>query len=188
MYKFEFSLTQEILKGILYYNKQTGIFNWRERDRSFFNSDRAFKSWNSRFCGRNAGTIKKNSNGISYYQIVILGKKYYAHRLAYLYITGIWPPVIIDHEDGDGLNNTWTNIKQATYQENSKNREMSRANKTGCMGVTFSKERKKWIVKVNISGRSVQLGSFDDFFDAVCSRKSGERLYGYHQNHGRIIK
>ena len=54
-------LTQEIMRELLDYDKETGVFVWKVRERHWFNSEQGFKGWNNRFAGTVAGTIRKSA-------------------------------------------------------------------------------------------------------------------------------
>lgn len=67
----------------------------------------------------------------------IEGVGYLAHRLAWKYCYGDWPKGIIDHIDGNALNNAITNLRDATYKINSQNQKVAnRRNKVGLLGVS----------------------------------------------------
>lgn len=104
--KYVNNLTQEYLKSILHYAPETGIFTW-----IVCLSNRAK-------IGSIAGTIRNNG----YSKINIGGQLYYAHRLAWLYMTGKWPKEHVDHKDNVRANNKWKNLREATYSQNNKNR------------------------------------------------------------------
>ena len=57
-----------------------------------------------------------------YRKITIKRKKYRAHQLAWLYMTGEWCPLLIDHRDGDPSNNRWGNLRRATVSQSNANR------------------------------------------------------------------
>ena len=57
-------------------------------------------------------------------------------------------------------------------------------NKTGICGVTWDKKSEKWHPFINIGKKLKHLGLCDDFFEAICRRKSAELIHGYHPNHG----
>jgi len=54
-------------------------------------------------------------------QIWIDGERYFAHRLAWLYVKGVWPPIDIDHKDRVKSNNRWNNLRLATHSQNRAN-------------------------------------------------------------------
>jgi hypothetical protein len=60
---------------------------------------------------------------------------------------------IIDHEDGDGLNNCKLNLQIGDQCDNMRNKAMYRNNKSGKTGVTDRPERNAWIAKCNAHGR-----------------------------------
>ena len=99
-------LTQAQLHELLNYNPDTGVFTWKKRT-----SNRAP-------IGSVAGTL---SNG--YWGITIAGMRTYAHRLAFLYMEGDYPLAqVVDHIDGDKLNNKWTNLRR--FSRNLNNSEV----------------------------------------------------------------
>lgn len=115
------------------------------------------------------------------------GKNYFAYHLAWWFTYGVCDIVQIDHINHNSMDNRISNLRLVTPQENAKNRTIYSSNKTGCPGVSFCKSRLKWVVKMRINGIYKQLGRFNDFFEAVCVRKSAEKIYGFHPNHGRLI-
>ena len=166
-------ITQEELRKLLHYNSITGVFKWR-------------KSGKGRQNGLIAGNIFKNNYGKTYVQISIDNKKYYAHRLAWLYMLGEFPKNQIDHADGNGSNDTWINMSEATHQENSRNQRLSVRNTSGCTGVSWDKKQEKWKSSIKANGKSITLGHFPDKNDAIKARKDAEKKYGFHPNHGSI--
>lgn len=108
------------------------------------------------------------------------------HRVAWLVHYGTWPEGHLDHIDGDsGGNNRITNLRVATYSENSRNKKVYKSNKSGVTGVLWQKRISKWTAQIKNNGRQIHLGCFTEINDAVSARKSAEKKYGYHENHGR---
>jgi len=178
-------VNQEKLKELIHYNPDTGLFTWLKRDRKWFVNNQAFARWNTIYPGIEAGYIRKSKSGKSYIVISILAIDYKAHRLAFLYISGDWPNVI-DHNDGNGVNNKWLNLNDVSHAENTRNQKLHITNSSGVSGVTYRKDREKWRVRISIDNKMTPLGSFDDFFEAVCTRKSAEVTHNYHPNHGEV--
>jgi len=173
-------ITQDKLKQVLNYSEDTGVFTYKERLIDNSESEGYRKSWNSQYSGKEAGT--KTSHG--YIVVSVYGERYYAHRLAWLYMYGVWPKYI-DHIDGNGFNNKISNLRSVTQSENIKNTRIQDKSVSGVIGVTWDKSRSKWIVKITSEGKVYNLGRCSDFFEAVCLRKSKEIELGFHENHGR---
>jgi hypothetical protein len=136
-------LTQAELKELLHYDEETGIFTWKV-------------STGRSKVGQIAGSPSQK-----YIHISIKGKKYKAHRLAWLYVYGVWPIGILDHEDQVRHHNWIKNLRQVTHSENGQNRWKNRNNTSGHKGVTFHKRWKKWVARIKVQGKQIFLGNFD---------------------------
>lgn len=115
--------------------------------------------------------------GQAYKQMRFLGKLYPYHRLAWLYVTGSWPPkgIQIDHINQDKQDNRFCNFRLATNSENLQNRGLSKSNKTGYKGVYFSTSRPKpWSADITVGGRKIYLGCFNEKEEAVHARRTAE--------------
>lgn len=98
-------------------------------------------------------------------------KSCYAHRLAFLYMTGSIPEVV-DHINGDPSDNKWCNLRAATRSENMRNRKAS--GKSGVIGVRETPSG-RWGVKVNRK----YYGTYDTIEEAAeVSKKVREELHG----------
>lgn len=178
-------LSQRLIKELIYYNHLTGVFTWLKRDRSYFITDGSCKSWNTKYANKKAGHSQTGDDGKTYIVIRVMYKSYKAHRLAYLYMTGVWPD-ITDHKDGDGTNNKWDNISSGNLTDNARNNRLYSCNVSGVVGVGWNKRSEKWRSRISINRKLIQLGVFDDFFEAVCVRKSAENFHRFHANHGSV--
>jgi hypothetical protein len=110
-------------------------------------------------------------------------KKYYAHRIIFM-LEGIDPEGYhVDHVDGNPSNNRRDNLRLVSNQENQKNKQLPKNNKTGVMGVY--KVGDKWLASIRVNGRTIHIGSYDTINEAANARKSEEEKHGFHENHGR---
>ena len=162
-------IKQSELKEILDYNPKTGIF--------------------TRLININGGTrvgdIAGHLNPRGYIQISVKGKSYRAHRLAWLYVYGVWPKDQVDHINHNFSDNRIDNLREVNTQENGKNRSLNKNNLSGIHGVLWMERDGKWWSRIVVSGKTLHLGSFNDFFEACCIRKSADNKYGFHANHGK---
>jgi len=177
----ELILTQAILKDVIHYDPQTGIFTWKKRDRSYFKSERSYKSLNTRMAGKQA---KFKSYG-GYIAGCLFGRYYLFHVLAFLYMNGEFAKNDVDHINGDGTDNRWVNLRDVTHSENLRNAKRSKANTSGQTGVSWSKKMNKWGARIRFDKKQNHLGFFVEFSDAVSARKKAEMEHNYHENHGR---
>lgn len=141
-------MNREKLQELLSYHPESGVFIWR-------------KSSRRGFVGKLAGHVAKNG----YIQIRVCGKLYYAHRLAFLYMTGSMPDVC-DHKNRNTTDNRWENLRQATYSESSSN--TIKKSRSGYRGVSWSSRSKKWRAKIAVNKKTIELGLFDCKHHAFC--------------------
>lgn len=87
--------------------------------------------------------------------------------------------MFVDHIDGDGLNNTRSNLRLCTNAENMCNTGLRIDNTSGAKGVQWDKRRGKWKAYVKCEGIRKNFGSFADFDAAVAAAEAGRmRLHG----------
>lgn len=155
-------------KQLLDYDKTTGIFTWKI-------------SRGNKKKGEKAGSL--SSKG--YVQIGILGKRPKAQNLAFAFVTGKFPSLIIDHINGDPSDNRWCNLRECSQKDNVKNAKKNIKNTSGHTGVSWYKQSSKWVAYINVDGKSKRLGYFSKLEDAIAVRQEAEIKYNYHVNHGR---
>lgn len=89
---------------------------WRRRPREHFATERAYKAWNSRFPGTDAGTDHGNSNQ-KYKQIRVRGVSTMLHRVIWALYYGQEPQDYICHNDGNPYNNNINNLREVSRSE-----------------------------------------------------------------------
>lgn len=176
-------LTQEYLKEALDYNPDTGIFTWKARPLSHFNTQHGCNTFKSRF----AGTVTGCVNAHGYLVIRINDKLYLAHRLAYMYVHGKLPVTDTDHINHDRLDNKICNLRPVNRVNNMRNASMYKRNKSGFTGVVWDKLRSKWKAQIKVNGANINLGRFIDISGAIKARQEANIKYGFHVNHGKAI-
>jgi hypothetical protein len=72
----------------------------------------------------------------------------------------ISPSELVDHEDNCGTNNSRSNLRLATHQQNAWNRRVRKDSRTGYKGVTFHTQTQKWQAKLQIGQSRRSLGLF----------------------------
>lgn len=109
---------------------------------------------------------------------------YKEHRLVWLFVTGEWPDGQIDHINHDRRDNRFENLRIVTNQENHFNRPLQKTNKSGVPGVWFDKRVGMYKTYINVNGKRINLGYFDDKEKAISVRLAANLEYGFHENHG----
>lgn len=96
---------------------------------------------------------------------------------------------IIDHIDRNPLNNRRYNLRIVNKSTNSLNIGLKSNNTSGVTGVSYSKNHKKWIARININKHSIILGRSSNFEEAVKLRLKGELKYcGEHSPQKHLFK
>ena len=116
----------------------------------------------------------------------VSGKQDRLHRYVWEQANGPIPEgMIVDHINGNIHDNNLSNLRVISKRENHLNSKVYNTNTSGVTGVCWDKDIQKWRPRIGVEGKLINLGSFDDWFEAVCVRMSANNLYGYHPNHGR---
>ena len=130
------------LRELLDYNPESGEFVWRHTVANRRGGDRA------------------GSDNRGYRQIRIDRKLYQAHRVAWCYVYGSWPPAMVDHINGIKHDNRIRNLRLATNQENQQNRRAPQGGNP-YIGVSWHMGRQKWQAQIRLQGHPTHLGYFD---------------------------
>lgn len=96
------------------------------------------------------------------------------------------PSQIVDHIDGDRLNNQKSNLRIVTRQENGQNKIAHKNSKSKYTGVCFSKRDNIWTSSVTIKGNKVSFGRFSSELDAAIARN--EYVIEYNKINGTFYK
>jgi len=161
MRDFETGLTLERLKERLHYDPDTGLFTRKQ----------------SVGASKAGSVVTYTFPGCGYIGIRIDGFLYYGHRLAWFYMTGRWPEGEIDHKDRVRPNNAFSNLREATPQQNRQNHGLQRNNTSGVSGVTWCKRTKKWQASIVLKRKPIFLGRHPYLSDAVAARRAAEHQY-----------
>lgn len=133
------SLTAERLREALHYDPETGVFTWKvPLPRSSV--------------GERAEFLDKKLN---HYRICVDKARISAHRLAWLYVTGEMPEMVVTHRNGDGLDNRFSNLvtsDQHRKEKRSRLLTLARLKKliyydptTGTFTRLIAKRRRGWV-------------------------------------------
>lgn len=81
------------------------------------------------------------------------------------------PPeaMVVDHIDGNGLNNRRSNMRICTKAQNSYN-SRPRGGKSRYVGVTYHKRSRKHVAVLGHNGKKVHVGEFDSELEAALAR------------------
>lgn len=155
-------LTQEKLKAAVLYDPDAGVFTWRQPT------------------GRKGrGSDAGSATYAGYRRIQIDGVAHHSHRLAWLYVTGRWPSHVIDHINGIRNDNRFCNLREATPQQNSRNKRVARKSASGFKGVYWHKGHGSWCAEIWVSGVKRHLGYFDNSENAAGAYQAAEKtLFG----------
>ncbi|BAM29081.1 hypothetical protein G176_gp09 [Xanthomonas phage CP1] len=133
---------REALMNQLSYDRDTGLFT-----RKVETSPRTKK-----------GEVAGHLNRRGYVQIKALGKSHQAHRLAWLFVKGVWPTRHIDHIDGNPGNNSFRNLRECNDSENSQNRTLAVNSISGLRGANFHQSSGMWQAEISVGGVRHYLG------------------------------
>lgn len=152
-------LTAERLRELLHYDQNTGVFT------------RLLKTSPTSNVGDIAGYRAKDG----YHAIWLCGRTYYAHRLAWLHVHGVWPAADIDHINGKRSDNRFTNLRDVPRSINCQNqRSPHRRSASGVLGV--SRNNKRWMATIEVAGVVMYLGTYDTIESAHAAYVSAKRV------------
>jgi len=163
-------ISYEEAKKLIDYDPEAGSFTWRV-------------SRGGEVSGTRAGGPFEASKGIGrskkwLYLIGINYKIYRGHRIAWLLTYGEWPK-IIDHWDGNPLNNRLDNLRSVSSRVNSQNiRSPMPFNRTGLLGAGIDNERGGFRSEIRLADGSRKfIGRFATAIEAHEAYVEAKRKY-----------
>jgi len=136
----------------LAYDPETGVFVWRVSKRGPVKA------------GDRAGMIGPEG----YRAIKVNQRKYRASRLAWAMFYGEQPPEEIDHRNGVRDDDRIANLRPATRAQNAEN--------VKGRGVRFEADRGKWLARVCVDYKQINLGRFSTEAEAVAAVRAAKLL------------
>lgn len=120
--------------------------------------------------------VNKNGSGKIYLRANLLGSKPLQMKQLHRVIMKE-PDGLIDHIDGDTLNNRKSNLRVADSVLNGRNRKVTKGSKSGCVGVRWHSKNNVWVSQISVGGKQLHLGQSKNLEEAIKLRKDAEEKY-----------
>ncbi|MDD3797820.1 MAG: HNH endonuclease signature motif containing protein [Novosphingobium sp.] len=191
--KFRTLPDPSLLRKLVRYEPDTGKLYWLPRSPDMFNvtegrysRQTACKVWNTKNAGNEAF---RNPHRERHFSGSVLGEVHLAHRVAWAIHHGTSEFGLIDHKNGNGLDNRITNLRLANSQLNAQNARRRKDCSSGVTGVHWHIDKRWgrpcWAVRIQVGGRRLFLGTFADLNEAIACRRAAEIKYGFGVAHGK---
>lgn len=152
------------LEHLTYIN---GELYWKQNAKSFF------------MRGKKAGSIGKDG----YMCIFSRGKAHKLHRVIFIMHHGFLPNVV-DHINGNKLDNRMENLRSASVKENSRNSGTRPTNTSGYKGV-YKAMSGKWQACIGVDYKKIYLGVFDT--PELAHKVYAEAAKKHHKDFARVV-
>jgi len=128
-------------------------------------------------------SLKWHSRRVGYTRYVTHTSGYkdtYKKTPLHRFILGITDPsLVVDHINGNGLDNRKANLRICTQAQNTINKRMQKNNTSGFKGVTWHYKNRKWMAQITYQGKHKYIGTYsskDEAYEAY--RNEAVRLHG----------
>jgi hypothetical protein len=103
---------------------------------------------------------KRDANTCYAYTVIRIGPGKVRYQLMHRILVPGFP--VVDHRNGNGLDNRRINLRGCTQRQNLSNQGKFDGASSRFKGVTWDKRRRVWQAKVTSQGKDYRLGNFDD--------------------------
>lgn len=140
-------------------------------DKNFKESDHVLLDLNKKEELSKYKIYTRKSGDKKYSMMTINGKKVFVHR----YLMGLQNSKyiiekVVDHINGNSLDNRLSNLRICSHTENSKN-----IRKSHVVGVNWLKYNKKWTARIMSNYKNINIGNYDTYEEAVLARIEKEK-------------
>lgn len=177
--------SRDYLRDALDYFPDTGQLIWKSRPLHHFKKQTSrggpmqdCNAWNARYAGIPAFQTIRADKNTSYFCGRLDGIKMAAHRVIWKWVTGE-DPDLIDHKDGNGLNNRFDNLRSVNQSVNLRNRKNARVRVPGNPGIYWREQTQEWEVYIrSLEGKRLHSSSYDTLSTAQSAKKFISLVYG----------
>lgn len=122
--------------------------------------------------GKEVGKVRRDG----YVYAKMMGGRYLVHRLVWLRLYGKWPEGQIDHINGDRSDNRMENLRDVAPLINAQNQRAAHCgSSSGILGVSWRRDRQRWVACIKTGGRQRHLGFFLSPADAQAAYLEAKR-------------
>lgn len=140
----EAGVTADQVRELYNYDHETGEFTWKP----------------SQVRGRKAGAKAGSYTNDGYLLLFVGGRKFRAHRIAWLHFYGKWPDHLIDHINGVKDDNRIANLRDVPNDMNRHNQKRAhKTNRIGLLGVRVTRCG-GFETRIHTKGKYVHLGTY----------------------------
>lgn len=170
---------------ILDISSPTGLI-WKERPLNHFPNKERQKKFNTTFAGKPT-KLGLDSGDRGYFTVSFWGLGYFkVHRIVFslFHQRLASPDFVVDHIDGNTINNDPMNLREITKAQNNRNSGIRKDNFIGIRGVCPSGHTKPWSAYISINGKKTFLGEFQTIEEASSAYKEADLKYsgGFSRN------
>lgn len=117
------------------------------------------------------------TNSQGYRMVSAFGVELRGHRVVFAMVNGRWPNDLLDHKDGNKLNNNPENLRECSDSENVRNMAKPSHNTSGFKGVGFCKQTGRYTAWIWKDNKKIWLGRHETIEQARRAYMDASKIY-----------
>lgn len=122
--------------------------------------------YHARLLGKEAGSPRRSRHGTFYWVIKLNGIQYRRSQIVLMFSSGEWPHEMVDHKDGNTLNDSALNLRHANANQNAWNHRTRKKKSHLPMGIRQLPSG-RYLARVACNKKTFCLGPFDSVEQAA---------------------
>lgn len=129
------------------------------------------------------GTVMASGQGNKHRKVMHFDGNFYPlHRVIYFLYTGVWPLGVVDHINGDWLDNRPENLRDVTQSENTKSYAPAHKDSSSRFrGVHWFKRDSRWQAQIMCNGKRYHIGYFNTEEEAALAWNYKALEFGFNK-------